>query len=165
MKDDRKFQLHSGESIEDALATYFKKVENQKMLFQHSLASLIIDWGKDGTWLQKPLNMDKNGIDAIYEQVELQLPSLPPKDEEFLESLIEQDNDKLSAILMQLNRPGITDKEERLRNIWASNSVNRWRLLSETGELKRQNHSEQHYATMIMAYLIDGYLDSLRTCN
>ena len=69
MKDDRKFQLHSGESIEDALATYFKKVENQKMLFQHSLALLIIDWGKDGIWLQKPLNMDKNGIDANLKDI------------------------------------------------------------------------------------------------
>lgn len=160
MNTDLKFQLASNGYLEDRIARYFRCAGNEDILYQRPLASNIVDWDFDGQWLRDVLQMDKVDFNALRNQVQPSpIPPLPADQEVWAESLMTHDDDELQRKVHYLNRPDAMTKEERLRNRWASNLINRWLSLCDSGHLKVKDYSEQHYATMIMGYLVDGLLD------
>ncbi|KAI4239800.1 MAG: hypothetical protein LQ349_000108 [Xanthoria aureola] len=163
MKTDLKFRLESGAYLEDRIAQHFQSLEDRDKFNQPLLASNIIDWEFDGEWLERVLKNDEVDFNVLRSQTQPpQIPPLPEDQEAWVDRLMAENDDERQEIVYYFNRPGPMKKEERSRNRWAANLINRWMELKDTLYLQSKDHTEHQYSTMIITYLIDGCLDRLK---
>ncbi|KAL9597962.1 MAG: hypothetical protein Q9219_004793 [cf. Caloplaca sp. 3 TL-2023] len=167
MKAANKFRLGPDLYLEDVIAQQFQDDKYQMELKRRCIGSNIIDWEVDGPWLQMILEERKIDIDEVRRRTKpAPLPELPQHQKAWLDNLwVEdcvKDKSELQTKIHNLNRPDPMPEWERIMSEWASGLLNRWRFLCQTGQLADKRCSEQHYATMIMASLIDHLLDHVQ---
>lgn len=166
MKTDLRFRLDSGTYLEDRIAQHFQSLEDRDELDQPLLASNIIGWQFDSEWLKRVLKSDMVDFNALYRQTQPpQRPPLPAHQEAWVKSLMAETDNERQKKAYYLNRPRHMTKEERSRNRWASNLINRWMELRDIPYLELADHTEYHSTTMIMGYLVDRLLDCLEDMN
>lgn len=120
----------------------------------------ILSTDFDSGLIGRALNMEKIDIDAFRSQTQpFPLSPLPADQEAWADSPMTQSDHELKGKVYHLNRPDAMTKEERRRDRRPSNLIHRWLEIRGSGHLKITTYAEQHYATMIMMYLIDGLLD------